>query len=95
MLSFRHKQTEGVVDYMEEIIQIDKPIKKVIFRRNTQEQTGVVVNLTKGKEYDLLSVKMPAQYEIKPSVNGVILYLIEDDNGEKNYFFSNYFEDKK
>ncbi|MFU0825367.1 hypothetical protein [Clostridium sp.] len=79
---------------MEEMIQIDKPLKKVIFRKNTQEQTGVVVNLTKGKEYEILSVKMPAQYEIKPSVDGVTLYLIEDDNGEKKYFFSNYFEDK-
>lgn len=80
---------------MEERIEIIKPIKKVIFKKNTQEQTGVKVNLTVGKEYDLLSVKMPAQYEIKPAVNGVLLYLVEDDNGEKNYFFAKYFEDKK
>lgn len=79
---------------MEEILENSKPIKKVIFKNNTQEQLGVKVNLTKGKEYDLLSVKVPAQYEIKPSVNNVVLYLIQDDNGEKHYFLSNYFGDK-
>lgn len=79
---------------MEEIIEIVKPIKKVIFWNNTQEQTGVQVNLTKGKEYDLLSVKVPAQYEIKPSVDNMVYYLIEDDNGEKKYFLSNYFRNK-
>ncbi|KOA21256.1 hypothetical protein CLHOM_03860 [Clostridium homopropionicum DSM 5847] len=79
---------------MEQTIENIKPIKKVIFWNNTQEELGVKVNLTKGKEYDLLSVKVPAQYEIKPSVNNVVMYLIEDDNGEKKYFLSNYFKNK-
>lgn len=79
---------------MEQTIENVKPIKKVIFWNNTQEELGVKVNLTKGKEYDLLSVKVPAQYEIKPSVNNVVMYLIEDDNGEKKYFLSNYFKNK-
>jgi len=79
---------------MEQTIENVKPIKKVIFWNNTQEELGVEVNLTKGKEYDLLSVKVPAQYEIKPSVNNVVMYLIKDDNGEKKYFLSNYFKNK-
>lgn len=79
---------------MEQTIENVNPIKKVIFWSNTQEELGVKVNLTKGKEYDLLSVKVPAQYEIKPSVNNVVMYLIEDDNGEKKYFLSNYFKNK-
>lgn len=85
---------EGMVLFMEEHKELEKPIKKVIFKKNTQEQTGVKVNLTQGKEYEVLSIKIPAQYEIKPSVNNVQMYLIEDDNGEKNYFFSNYFVNK-
>ena len=79
---------------MEQTIENVKPIKKVIFWNNTQEELGVEVNLTKGKEYDLLSVKVPAQYEIKPSVNNVVMYLIKDDNGEKKYFLANYFKNK-
>lgn len=80
--------------FMEEYKELEKPIKKVIFKKNTQEQTGVKVNLTEGKEYEVLSVKIPAQYEIKPSVNNVQMYLIEDDNGEENYYFANYFVNK-
>ncbi|AYF54494.1 hypothetical protein Z957_05485 [Clostridium sp. K25] len=77
---------------MEEITREPNPIKKVVFKRNTFEELGVVVNLTKGKAYDLLSVKIPAQYEVKPSMNNVVLYLIEDDNGERKYFSKNFFE---
>lgn len=78
----------------EEFVELVKPPKMVIFKKNTQEQLGVVVNLTKEKEYEVLSVKIPAQYDVKPSVNNVVLYLIEDDNGERNYYFSNYFKNK-
>lgn len=77
---------------MEEIIREPNPIKKVVFKKNTFEQLGVEVNLTEGKAYDLLSVKIPAQYEIKPSMNNVILYCIEDDKGQRNYFPKNFFE---
>lgn len=79
---------------MEEILENVRPIQKVTFYTNTQEQLGVEVNLTKGKQYEVLSVKIPAQYEIKPSVNNVVLFLIKDDLGEKHYFHSNCFKVK-
>ncbi|MCY6371842.1 hypothetical protein [Clostridium ganghwense] len=83
------------IQEMEEKQELIKPIKKVIFKNNTQEKLGVKVNLTKDKEYDVLSVKVPVQYDIKPSVNNSTLYLIEDDNGERKYFRSNYFRNKE
>lgn len=81
---------------MEEIVTNinEKPIKNVIFKKNTLEQLGIEVNLTVGREYEVLSVKIPAQYEVKPSVNNVMEYLIKDDNEEEKYFFSNFFTDK-
>lgn len=79
---------------MEEMLENVRPIQKVTFYTNTQEQLGVKVNLTKGKQYEVLSVKIPAQYEIKPSVNNVMQFLIQDDLGEKHYFLSNYFKIK-
>lgn len=78
----------------EEFKEIVKPVKKVIFKRNTQEMLGVKVNLTKDKEYDVLSVIVPVQPKISPSVDNTVLYLIEDDNGEKNYFRMNFFQNK-
>lgn len=79
---------------MEEFQENIRPIQKVTFYYNTQEQLGVKVNLTPGKEYEVLSVKIPAQYEVKPAVNNVMMFLIKDDLGEKNYFLSNCFKVK-
>jgi len=79
---------------MEEMLENIRPIQKVTFYSNTQEQLGVEVNLTKGKEYEVLSVRMPAQYEIKPAVDNAMLFLIKDDLGEKHYFLSNCFRVK-
>ncbi|WMJ82327.1 hypothetical protein RBU49_08795 [Clostridium sp. MB40-C1] len=79
----------------EETKEIVKPIKKVIFKKNTQEKLGVKVNLTKDKEYDVLSVIVPVQPKITPSVDNTVLYLIKDDNGEKNYFRTNFFKNKE
>ncbi|MCY6959720.1 hypothetical protein [Clostridium brassicae] len=79
----------------EETQEIVKPIKKVIFKKNTQEKLGVKVNLTQDKEYDVLSVIVPVQPKITPSVDNTVLYLIEDDDGEKNYFRTNFFKNKE
>lgn len=76
----------------EEKKELIKPIKKVVFKKNTLKMHGIKVNLTKDKEYEVLSVKIPVQHDIKPSVNNTVLYLIKDDNDEKNYFRANFFE---
>lgn len=83
------------VEELQEPKEIIKPIKKVIFKNNSLEQLGVKVNLTKDKEYEVLSVKVPVQYDIKPAVNNSTLYLIKDDNGEKHYFRANFFKNKE
>lgn len=83
---------EEEIEEKEEKKELVKPIKKVVFKRNTLKMHGIKVNLTKDKEYEVLSVKIPVQHDIKPSVNNTVLYLIKDDNEEKNYFRANFFE---